>query len=177
MPPDDVKDLVTGFVYALWLACRSLVNQRTLFAGIANGYYHHAQKPRLFRCPVNPVKQSPDRETLLFASGNALVQLSPMLIIPVLVPLTTPVPGASPNPLPWLFCGGGDCRLPVYENDWCVNLRYFCSNYGYRFNPRFNTMCVDTGAGQSEFGAIYYFIYRCILQSFGFIIGGYGSVP
>lgn len=45
--------------------------------------------------------------TLLFASGNALVQFSPMLIIPVLVPLMTQFLGASPGMLPWLFFVGG----------------------------------------------------------------------
>jgi predicted MFS family arabinose efflux permease len=36
-----------------------------------------------------------DVDTLLFASGNALVQFSPMLIIPVLAPLMTQLLGAS----------------------------------------------------------------------------------
>ena len=44
-------------------------------------------------------------DTLLFASSNALVQFSPMLIIPVLVPLMTLQLGA--DMLPWLFFGGG----------------------------------------------------------------------
>ncbi|MCW1726590.1 MFS transporter, partial [Klebsiella pneumoniae] len=46
-------------------------------------------------------------DTLLFASGNALVQFSPMLIIPVLAPLMTQLLGASQGLLPWLFFGGG----------------------------------------------------------------------
>jgi predicted MFS family arabinose efflux permease len=46
-------------------------------------------------------------DTLLFASGNALVQFSPMLIIPILVPLMTQQLGASQDLLPWLFFGGG----------------------------------------------------------------------
>ncbi|AIR66041.1 MFS transporter [Cedecea neteri] len=48
-----------------------------------------------------------DRNTLLFASGNALVQFSPMLVIPVLVPLMTRQLGASLEQLPWLFFAGG----------------------------------------------------------------------
>lgn len=48
-----------------------------------------------------------DVNTLLFASSNALVQFSPMLIIPVLVPLMTQQLGASQDLLPWLFFTGG----------------------------------------------------------------------
>lgn len=48
-----------------------------------------------------------DRDTLLFASSNALVQFSPMLVIPDLVPLMTQQLGASYDLLPWLFFGGG----------------------------------------------------------------------
>lgn len=47
-----------------------------------------------------------DVNTLLFASSNALVQFSPMLIIPVLVPLMTQLLGASQDLLPWLFFAG-----------------------------------------------------------------------
>lgn len=48
-----------------------------------------------------------NRDTLLFASGNALVQFSPMLVIPILVPLMTQQLGASQDLLTWLFFGGG----------------------------------------------------------------------
>lgn len=48
-----------------------------------------------------------DVDTLLFASSNALVQFSPMLVIPILVPLMTQHLGASQNMLPWLFFVGG----------------------------------------------------------------------
>lgn len=51
--------------------------------------------------------QALDVDTLLFASGNALVQFSPMLVIPILVPLMTQQLGASEDLLPWLFFGGG----------------------------------------------------------------------
>lgn len=54
-----------------------------------------------------PRKPSLDRETLLFASSNALVQFSPMLVIPILVPLMTQRLGASQSLLPWLFFAGG----------------------------------------------------------------------
>ncbi|UDQ78217.1 MFS transporter [Erwinia rhapontici] len=48
-----------------------------------------------------------DVDTLLFASSNALVQFSPMLVIPVMVPLLIQQLGASQDLLPWLFFGGG----------------------------------------------------------------------
>ncbi|AGP44461.1 MFS transporter [Serratia plymuthica] len=48
-----------------------------------------------------------DVDTLLFASSNALVQFSPMLVVPILVPLMTQQLGASQDLLPWLFFGGG----------------------------------------------------------------------
>lgn len=54
-----------------------------------------------------PRTQSLDVDTLLFAAGNAIVQFSPMLVIPVLVPLMTQQLGASQDLLPWLFFGGG----------------------------------------------------------------------
>ncbi|MFI8146171.1 MFS transporter [Acinetobacter sp. ABJ_C5_2] len=48
-----------------------------------------------------------DVDTLLFASANALVQFSPMLVIPILAPLMIQQLGASQDLLPWLFfCGG-----------------------------------------------------------------------
>ncbi|MFI8126512.1 MFS transporter [Acinetobacter sp. ABJ-A23_2] len=48
-----------------------------------------------------------DADTILFASGNALVQFSPMLVIPILAPLMIQQLGASQDLLPWLFfCGG-----------------------------------------------------------------------
>ena len=67
----------------------------------------------VFTIPQDPVtfdtrrKQPLDVDTLLFASSNALVQFSPMLVIPVLVPLMTQQLGASQDLLPWLFFGGG----------------------------------------------------------------------
>ncbi|MFU0966800.1 MFS transporter [Kluyvera ascorbata] len=51
--------------------------------------------------------QSLSADTLLFASSNAFVQFSPMLVIPILVPLMTQQLGASQNLLPWLFLAGG----------------------------------------------------------------------
>ncbi|WP_323739546.1 MFS transporter [Acinetobacter oleivorans] len=48
-----------------------------------------------------------DMETLLFASSNAFVQLSPMLVIPILAPLMIQQLGASQDLLPWLFFSGG----------------------------------------------------------------------
>lgn len=63
--------------------------------------------------PQDPVSfptlrtQSLSADTLLFASSNAFVQFSPMLVIPILVPLMTQQLGASQNLLPWLFLAGG----------------------------------------------------------------------
>ncbi len=51
--------------------------------------------------------QSLNVDTLLFASSNALAQFSPMLVIPILVPLVTQQLGASQDLLPWLFFVGG----------------------------------------------------------------------
>ncbi|WP_426453138.1 MFS transporter [Acinetobacter sp. KB005] len=48
-----------------------------------------------------------DMDTLLFASSNALVQFSPMLVIPILAPLMILQLGASQDLLPWLFFSGG----------------------------------------------------------------------
>lgn len=48
-----------------------------------------------------------DVDTLLFASANALVQFSPMLVIPILAPLMIQQLGASQYLLPWLFFSGG----------------------------------------------------------------------
>lgn len=48
-----------------------------------------------------------DRQTLLFASCNALVQFSPMLIIPILTPLMMQYLGVQPAQLPVLFLIGG----------------------------------------------------------------------
>lgn len=48
-----------------------------------------------------------DVDTILFASANALVQFSPMLVIPILAPLMIQQLGASQDLLPWLFFSGG----------------------------------------------------------------------
>ena len=48
-----------------------------------------------------------DTQTLLFASCTALVQFSPMLIVPILTPLMTQYMGAHQNLLPLLFLSGG----------------------------------------------------------------------
>ncbi|MFB5744015.1 MFS transporter [Cedecea sp. S5-13] len=52
-------------------------------------------------------KLSLDSQTLFFASCPAIVQFSPMLIIPILVPLMTQHMGAQQNLLPLLFLSGG----------------------------------------------------------------------
>lgn len=50
---------------------------------------------------------SVDTQTLLFASCTALVQFSPMLIIPILTPLMMQYLGAQQELLPLLFLSGG----------------------------------------------------------------------
>lgn len=52
-------------------------------------------------------KLSLDIQTLLFASCAALVQFSPMLVIPILTPLMTQYMGVQPSLLPLLFLSGG----------------------------------------------------------------------
>ncbi|VEA72623.1 MFS transport protein AraJ [Serratia rubidaea] len=52
-------------------------------------------------------KLSLDTQTLLFASCAALVQFSPMLVIPILTPLMTQYMGAQQSLLPLLFLSGG----------------------------------------------------------------------
>ncbi|MDK1704260.1 MFS transporter [Serratia rubidaea] len=52
-------------------------------------------------------KLSLDTQTLLFASCAALVQFSPMLLIPILTPLMTQYMGAQQSLLPLLFLSGG----------------------------------------------------------------------
>lgn len=67
----------------------------------------------VFIIPQDPVsldtfpKLPLDRDTLLFASSNAFVQFSPMLVIPILAPLMIQQLGASQDLLPWLFFSGG----------------------------------------------------------------------
>jgi len=57
--------------------------------------------------PGVKVNLSVNTQTLLFASCTALVQFSPMLIIPVLTPLMMQYMGAQQNLLPLLFLSGG----------------------------------------------------------------------
>ncbi|QNX11099.1 MFS transporter [Acinetobacter seifertii] len=57
---------------------------------------------------LNTLRAPPlDVDTILFASANALVQFSPMLVIPILAPLMIQQLGASQDLLPWLFFSGG----------------------------------------------------------------------
>lgn len=53
------------------------------------------------------IRLSINAQTLLFASCNALVQFSPMLIIPILTPLMTQYLGAQQSLLPLFFLSGG----------------------------------------------------------------------
>ena len=160
------------FSYSLRLACRVVVNQHALFVGIAIDRHCHSSGPRRFR---HVSRAALDVDTLLFASGNALVQFSPMLIIPVLAPLMTQLLGASEGLLPWLFFGG-DWRGICLQNDRGINLSFFCIEFGDRVNPRFYSELADTLHGLSASGAVYDVISRGSLQSSGFIFGGYDSV-
>ncbi|MCW1876354.1 MFS transporter [Erwinia sp. INIA-01] len=58
-----------------------------------------------------PAPLTLSKNTLLFASANALVQFSPMLIIPILVPLLTRQMGLALPLLPWVFLAGGIAGL------------------------------------------------------------------
>ncbi|MBK0002648.1 MFS transporter [Erwinia sp. S38] len=58
-----------------------------------------------------PAPLTLSKNTLLFASANALVQFSPMLIIPILVPLLTRQMGLALPLLPWGFLAGGIAGL------------------------------------------------------------------
>uniref|UniRef100_A0A8I0CYE3 MFS transporter n=1 Tax=Pseudomonas tritici TaxID=2745518 RepID=A0A8I0CYE3_9PSED len=87
-----------GWHVALWLISTLCLLALPLIVSII------PQDPVSFDTPhVLPL----DVNTLLFASSNALVQFSPMLVIPVLVPLMTQQLGASQDLLPWLFFAGG----------------------------------------------------------------------
>lgn len=87
-----------GWHVALWLISTLCLLALPLIVFII------PQDPVSFdRLPAQPL----DADTLLFASSNALVQFSPMLVIPVLVPLMTQQMGASQDLLPWLFFVGG----------------------------------------------------------------------
>jgi predicted MFS family arabinose efflux permease len=54
---------------------------------------------------IQPPKLS--AELLLFAAGNGIAQFSPMLLIPILVPILIHQFGAANADLPWLFFIGG----------------------------------------------------------------------
>lgn len=116
-----------------------------------------------------------DVNTLLFASSNALVQFSPMLVIPVLVPLMTLQLGPLKTCCHGYF-SPGNCRIPVHKNDRRVNFPFLCFDSGYRVNCRLYCEFANTHSGLSACGAIYYCISRCILQSSGFLLGAEHSV-
>lgn len=75
---------------------------------------------------------------LFYASGNALAQFSPMLIIPLLVPLLTVKMGASGGELPWLFFGGGVAGLGATKLTGKL-----CQHYsGYRISLLASLLCI-----------------------------------
>lgn len=87
-----------GWLVALWLICVFC-----LLAVLLIGLW----VPNNSRVSTQRNKVCLDAQTLVFASCNALVQFSPMLIIPCLVPIMTQQLGVSPERLPWLFFAGG----------------------------------------------------------------------
>jgi predicted MFS family arabinose efflux permease len=116
-----------------------------------------------------------DSDTLLFASSNALVQFSPMLVIPVLVPLMTQQLGASPDLLPWLFFGGGIAGY-LAKNDRRVKLPCICLDSGNWFNHRLYSEFAHTKSGLPASCVIYYVVSRRILQSSGVVFGSCDAV-
>ncbi len=87
-----------GWHVALWLISALCVLVLPLIVSIIPKDQVYLDTPRALPLDMN---------TLLFASANALVQFSPMLIIPILAPLMIQQLGASQNLLPWLFFSGG----------------------------------------------------------------------
>lgn len=87
-----------GWPAALWLMSTLCLFALPLIIAVI------PQEPASFTpSPALPLSAN----TLLFASCNALVQFSPMLVMPVLVPLMMQQLGASQYLLPWLFFIGG----------------------------------------------------------------------
>ncbi|SQI44173.1 MFS transport protein AraJ [Leminorella richardii] len=87
-----------GWHTALWLiSSLCLLSLPLIVLIIPKGMATSSEKANL----------SIDTQTLLFASCTALVQFSPMLIIPILTPLMTQHMGAQQNLLPLLFLSGG----------------------------------------------------------------------
>lgn len=82
-------------LYAIALLCLLSVPLILLAVPADNSSEQIVQRPML------------KAETLLFASANALVQFSPMLIVPVLVPLLTQRLGLPSDLLPLIFIVGG----------------------------------------------------------------------
>ncbi len=117
----------TIFVYSLRLACRVVVNLYTVLVGIATDRLHHPSGSVTFDTShALPL----DVDTLLFASGNALVQFSPMLIIP-LGAINDAAVGASQGLLPRCSSAGAG-GVSVYQNDRRINLSCFCFEFGDR---------------------------------------------
>ncbi len=148
-----------------------MVNLYTVLVGIATDRLHHPSGSVTFDTShALPL----DVDTLLFASGNALVQFSPMLIIPVPAPLMTQLLGLLKVCCPVVLRRGGG--VSVYQNDRRINLSCFCFEFGDRVDPRFYPELTDTRDGLSASSAIYYVISRRSLQSSGVIVGGDDSV-
>lgn len=96
-----------------------------------------------------------DMETLLFASSNALVQFSPMLVIPILAPLMIQQLGASQDLLSWLFFSGGVIGYLSTKITGALTSRFSAFNAGYSFNDRLYTKFADTNFRLSACDVIY----------------------
>nr|VUD32081.1 MxcK [Raoultella sp. NCTC 9187] len=156
-----------GWHVALWLISTLCVLALPLIVFII------PREPVSFdRLPAQPL----DADTLLFASSNALAQFSPMLVVPVLVPLMTQQLGASQDLLPWLFFAGGVAGYLSTKMTGVFTSRFFRFDAGYRVNHSLYIESANTHARLSACGVIYDVISRCILQSPGFIFGGGDSV-
>lgn len=113
-----------GWHVALWLISTQCLLALPMIVSII------PQEPASFDTPFAlPL----DVNTLLFASSNALVQFSPMLVIPVLVPLMTQQLGASQYLLPWLFFTGGVAG-------------YLSTKMTGALTPHFSAVSLATGA-------------------------------
>jgi hypothetical protein len=134
------------FVHALWLAYCARVNQFTLSVifTVDNIYYPQGYAP-------SGVKRnlSIDAQTLLFASCTALVQFSPMLIIPILTPINDAVYGRTTKPITFIVFKWRDSRLSVYKNNRHADIAFICSDAGNNFNSVLCSKLADSRDGLS----------------------------
>ncbi len=90
-----------------------------------------------------------DAQTLLFASCTALVQFSPMLIIPIYCALNDAVYGRTTKPITFIVLKWRDSRLSVYKNNRHADIAFICSDAGNNFNSVPGSKFADSGDGLS----------------------------